>query len=188
MALRLAPRAKALLPYVIGLAVTGGLWLMTNSMEYDARPGQLGPTFWPRLALGVIAASCLYEMGRLLLSADPWHEPSGLTEALDRSEKEAHPENESPRLPLLLAGGIVLTVGYAVLVDTLGFLLASFIYTVAFMYLGRYRNHLVIWSSAVFGILAFAFIFLKVAYVSIPRGTPPFDQVTQAVLNLLGVH
>ena len=39
-----------------------------------------------------------------------------------------------------------------------------------------------------FGILAFAFIFLKIAYVSIPRGSPPFDQVTQAVYTLLGIH
>lgn len=161
---------------------------MTNSLTYDARPGQLGPTFWPRLALGLIVASCVYEILRIFLSSDPWHEPSGLTEALDRSEKETHPESEAPRIPALLAAGVALTLGYALLVERLGFLLCSAVFLVLFMYLGRYRNHAVIWASSIFGILAFAFIFLKVAYVSIPRGTPPFDQVTQAVLNLLGVH
>lgn len=188
MALRLSSRAKAIVPYVVGLAVTAGLWLSTNSMTYDARPGQLGPTFWPRLALGLIVVSCLYEIARLLLSADPWHEPSGLTEALDRSEKEAHPEDEAPRSLLTLAGGIVLVLAYALAVHSLGFLLCTFVFVVLFMYLGGYRNHLVIWASATFGVIALAFIFLKVAYVSLPRGEPPFDGMTQAVLSLLRIQ
>ncbi len=184
----MSARAKALVPYLVGLAVTAALWASTNSMTYSARPGQLGPTFWPRFGLCLIAASCIYEILRLAFSANPWRDAGGLTDALDRSEKEAHPEDGAPRMPMLLLGGVVLAIVYAVLVETLGFLLSSFLFLVAFMYLGRYRNHLVIWSSAVFGILAFAFVFLKIAYVSIPRGKPPFDQVTQAVFNLLGIH
>jgi hypothetical protein len=183
-----ARRIRATIPYLVALAVTAGLWATTASMTYSARPGQLPPTFWPRLALGLIVLSCLYEIARLLFSANPWQEAGGLTAALDRSEKDAHPENEAPRSPALLLAGIGLTVGYALSVETLGFLLASFLFLVAFMYLGRYRRHLAIWLSASLGILAFAFIFLKVAYVSIPRGTAPFDQVTQAVLNLLGIR
>ena len=44
-------------------------------------------------------------------------------------------------------------------------------------------------SSAVclIGMLLFAFIFLKVVYVSIPRGEPPFDQVTQFVMDLMKI-
>ena len=184
----MSPRLKSLIPYVVGLAVTAALWLVTNEFTYSERPGQLGPTFWPRLGLGLIAASCLYEIGRMLFSRNPLSEPSGLADALDRSEKEAHPENEGPRSQGLLLAGIALVTAYALAIERLGFLLSSFLFLVAFMYLGRYRRHFVIWSSATFGILAFAFIFLKIAYVSIPRGAPPFDQVTQAVYTLLGIH
>ncbi len=186
--MQMSRRLRAIIPYVVALAATAGLWATTTTMTYSARPGQLAPTFWPRIALGLIAASCLYEVGRLLFSSNPWHEAGGLTAALDRSEKEAHPEDEAPRSSALLFAGIGLTIAYALALETLGFLLASFLFLVFFMYLGRYRRHLVIWLSASLGILAFAFIFLKIAYVSIPRGTPPFDQVTQAVLNLLGIH
>ena len=41
----MSPRLKSLIPYVIGLAVTAALWLVTNEFTYSERPGQLGPTF-----------------------------------------------------------------------------------------------------------------------------------------------
>lgn len=188
MSMQLSPRAKAAVPYLIGLAVTVGLWTVTNGMTFDGRAGQIAPTFWPRVALGLIALSCLYEILRLMVSSDPWHEPAGLTEALDRSEKEAHPENEAPRSPLTLAGGIILVVAYALSVHILGFLLCTFVFVVLFMYLGGYRNHLVIWASSTFGVIALAFVFLKVAYVSLPRGEPPFAGMTQSVLSLLHIQ
>lgn len=188
MAMRLSPRAKAIVPYLVGLVAVAGLWLTTSTMTYDARPGQIAPTFWPRVALGLIAVSCLYEILRLLYSADPWHEPSGLTEALDRSEKEAHPENEGPRSLPTLAGGIALVLAYALSVQVAGFLLCTYVFLILFMYLGGYRNHLVIWASSTFGVIALAFIFLKIAYVSLPRGEPPFDGVTQSVLTLFRIQ
>jgi hypothetical protein len=188
MSMQLSPRAKATVPYLIGLVVTAGLWTVTNGMTFDGRPGQIAPTFWPRVALGLIALSCVYEILRLILSSDPWHEPAGLTEALDRSEKEAHPENEPKRSGVLLAAGIALTIGYALLIGTLGFLLCTFMFVVLFMYLGGYRNHLVIWASSTFGVIALAFVFLKVAYVSLPRGEPPFAGMTQSVLSLLHIQ
>ena len=80
--------------------------------------------------------------------------------------------------------GVALTLAFAIGVSTLGFVLSTFLYLVVFMYAGRYRNHTVIWLSAILGTLLFAFVFLKVVYVSVPRGTPPFDSVTQAVLAL----
>ena len=100
-------------PMSSGLPVTAALWLVTNEFTYSERPGRLGPTFWPRLGLGLIAASCLYEIGRMLFSRNPLSEPSGLADALDRSEKEAHPENEGPRSQGLLLAGIALVTAYA---------------------------------------------------------------------------
>ena len=49
-------------------------------------------------------------------------------------------EEAAPTYPGLLIGGIVLVAIYAVVVDILGFLLSTFLFLAAFMYLGRYRT------------------------------------------------
>jgi hypothetical protein len=42
----------------------------------------------------------------------------------------------------------------------------------------------VIWVSSALGTLLFGLIFLKLVYVSLPRGIPPFDRVTDLVTNM----
>lgn len=175
-------RLASVLPYAACLAVAAGLWVLTGRITYDERVGQLGPTFWPRVAIGVMAVAALVELVRRLLAPSPDAEISGIGEALESSEDDA--AASAPRSLALLAGAVILTVGYGFVVQTLGFILSTFLFLVAFMYLGRYRDHLVVWTSAVVGTLVFAVVFLKVVYISLPRGTPPFDAVTQAVLDL----
>ena len=176
-------RLIACIPYLIWLVVAAVLWALTTQISFDARPGQIGPNFWPRVAIGFMALASLVEIGRQLFSAAPGKEIAGIGEALEGSDGA---EDEAPRQPQLLLIGVVLTLAFAVLVSTLGFVLSTFLYLVAFMYAGRYRNHAMIWTTAALGTLLFAFVFLKVVYVSLPRGTAPFDAVTQFVLKLLG--
>ena len=68
-----------------------------------------------------------------------------------------------------MAGG-ALTLAYGVFITILGFPLATFIYLVAFMYLGGYRAHATVWLSSPVGIVLIANLFLNVVYVSLPRG------------------
>jgi putative tricarboxylic transport membrane protein len=70
------------------------------------------------------------------------------------------------------------------LITTLGFPLATFLYLIAFMYLGGYRVHLVIWLAGFVGSVLLSLIFLRLVYVSLPRGAPPFDRVTDLLVNL----
>ena len=168
-------RLRTALPYALGLLIALGLFLLAGQIQYTPRRGQIGPDFWPKLAIGLMALVCLVEIARAL--ATPGAERAhGLAELLDqegdRKEEASHPR--------LLLGGVALTFAYAVLMPWLGFLLASFLYLVAFMYLGRYRSHRVIWLAGGLGILLVAVVFLKVVYVSLPRGAPPFD----AIMNL----
>jgi hypothetical protein len=166
-------------PYVIGLAVAALLFYFAQQIQYTPRPGMLGPAFWPKLAIGMMAAVCLFEIGRIIAGFKS--EMQGIAEALEKDDGE-----QTTAYPRLLIGGIVLVLVYAAVVDVLGFLLSTFLFLAAFMYLGRYWKHVVVWSvSAGVTVLA-ALIFIRLAYISLPRGIPPFDRVTDIVRFILG--
>ena len=179
----MAQRFVAALPYVLLLVISAGLFYLTGEITYPARPGQIGPDFWPKVAIGLMALVSSLEILRLLIMG-PSSSTVGIAESLDR-ESDADGTGGGPSSLLPLIGGIVLTLAYAAAVPVLGFILASFVYVVLFMYLAGVRNHLAVWLVAVVGVFTFALIFLKLVYVSMPRGMPPFDQVTQAVMDLL---
>jgi cell division protein FtsW (lipid II flippase) len=179
----MSDRLKSVLPYVAALVVCAALYGLTTEITYAERPGQLGPDFWPKVAIGLMAAVSLLEIVRLLIRGTS-ASTVGVAESLDRtSEEEASEEEPGSLVPLI--AGIALTLGFAAAVPVLGFITASFFYVALFMYIAGIRNHVLIWLVALGGVLAFSFVFLKLVYVSIPRGTPPFDQVTQTVMDLL---
>ena len=171
---------RSAFPYFVGLAVAAVLFFYTTQIEYTPRPNALGPDFWPRLAIGLMSAACLFEIVRIFLGLKS--DTHGVADAI---EKDAE-EEPAKSYPGLLIGGIVLVTVYAIVVDTLGFLLSTFLFLSAFMYLGRYRKHVMVWSvSAIITLLA-ALIFMRFAYVSLPRGAPPFDAFTDFVRIILG--
>jgi len=170
---------RSALPYFVGLAVAAALFWYAGQIQYTPRPGLLGPDFWPKMACGLMAAACLFEIVRIF--AGLRSETHGVADALEEEETE-----EVKTYPWLLIGGVVLVTVYALLVDILGFLLATFLFLPAFMYLGRYRKHATVWGiSAIITILA-ALLFMRFAYVSLPRGVPPFDRFTDFVRIMLG--
>lgn len=175
---------RAALPYAALLLVAGVLYFYADQIVYSARPGVLGPDFWPKAVIGVMAAMCLYQLIRPLWSSSA-SQTYGLGDELEAAETPAEDvEPEAPRFPVLLVAGSVLTIAYGVLIPVLGFVLSTFLYLIVFMYLGRYRAHAVIWLSSLLGTALLATIFLKVVYVSMPRGVPPFDQITDAFMRL----
>src|SRR5262245_17210554 len=172
---------RAILPYVVGLAIAVALFTITGHLDYTPRAGQLGPDTWPRLVIGLMALTCLFEIVRAVRGKN---EARGVSAALEEAGQE---DNEEPRFPLLLAGGIVRVVVYAVLVPLLGFLLATFLFIAAFMYVGRYRNHLAAWATSAAITVLIGTLFLRIAYVSLPRGVPPFDRITDVFFLIPGV-
>ena len=167
-------------PYIIGLIVAAVLYHYAGRIDYTPRPGLLGPDFWPKAAIGLMAVVCLLETVKR--AAGFRAEARGVEEVLE----EGAGEEPKRTYPLLLAGGVLLVLAFAVLVPIVGFLLGTFLFLPAFIYLGGYRNHLVVWSfSAVITVMA-ALIFLRIAYVSLPRGEPPFDRFTDFVRVMLG--
>jgi hypothetical protein len=171
-------RLRLALPYVIGLLVAGALYYSASHIEFTRRGDELGPDFWPKLAIGLMALVCVIEIVRALAGASIVH---GISNLLESAEAD-----DEPSYPYLIIGGVVLLVAYAALVPVLGFLLGSLLFLAAFMYLGRYRNHLVIWTVSIAATFIIAFLFLRFAYVSLPRGTPPFDAFTDLIRTMVG--
>jgi len=170
------------LPYAAGLIISGILYHYAQQIEYSPRPGDLGPDFWPKATIGVMALVCLVEIVRRLLGMN--QETHGIAETFEKEGDEE--EGASPKHPRLLIGGMVLVLVYAAVVTKLGFLLSTFIFLIAFMYLGRYRNHLAIWLTSTGITLGAALLFMRVAYVSLPRGEPPFDAFTDFIRLIIG--
>jgi hypothetical protein len=163
---------RSVLPYAVGLAIAVALYIYAGTIVYSPRPGQLGPETWPRLAILLLGGSCLFELSRRLIVGNK--DATGFLEAFDREE----PEEKQPVYPRLLIGGIVLMAIYAVLVPVLGFILGTFLFLAAFMYVGGYRAHGAIWGTSATVTIFCGILFLRVAYVSLPRGIPPFDRAT----------
>jgi putative tricarboxylic transport membrane protein len=168
------------LPYVVGLLVAVVLFHYANQIAYTPRAKEIGPDFWPKLAIGLMALVCTVEIIRALLGA---RDARGIAELLDQGDTAEQPQ---PKYGHLLIGGIVVVVVYAIVVPIAGFLLATLLFMVAFMYLGGYRNHLAVWAISAVATVLIGFLFLRFAYVSLPRGEPPFDQFTDFVRVMLG--
>ena len=106
------------LPYVAGLAFAVSFFVLLGGVEYTPRAGPTWATFWPMLALVLMALACLYEIVRITLGIAS--SPHGLADAY---EDAGDGEADDPRHPGLLAGGIVLLAAFGYLVPILGFLL-----------------------------------------------------------------
>lgn len=171
-------RLRAALPYGVLLAAAAWLFVLAGQTDTPARPGQLGPDAWPRAAVVLMAGVCVFQIAKAVMGR-PGREVRGLGDSLDESEAE----DDAPRRPVLLLLGIALTLAYGALVTTLGFPLATAGFLVAFMYLGGSRSHLAIWLSSLIGVALISFLLLRVVYVSLPRGLPPLDRITDLIVS-----
>ena len=62
------------------------------------------------------------------------------------------------------------------------------LYIAALTRTGRYRRWPVIAAVAFGGALAFMFIFMRVVYLSLPIGRPPFASVSLLLMQLMGIR
>jgi putative tricarboxylic transport membrane protein len=172
-------------------ACAGYLYHVATRIQYQHRADNLGPDFWPKLILGLVIATCIYEVAKLGLFGARRDLSGLLDEIVEESVQErGDPGTEQPaeRRPLLLLAGIALTAAYVWTIQWLGFFLATAPYLVAFIALGGYRRWLVNATISALGALAMMFFFMKLVYVSLPLGQGPFAQVTFFLMRAMGIH
>jgi putative tricarboxylic transport membrane protein len=186
---KMTPRLRALLPYVLVLAAAGVLSYNALHFGYTPRGDRPGPDVWPRAILLLLVVACVVRIvGVLRRPSAP--EPVMLQDVIaDALPGDAHDEPKpSPRYPALLLTGIALTIGYVALLGTLGFFIDTVLYIAALTWTGRYRRWPVIAAVAVAGALVFMFIFMKVVYLSLPIGRPPFASVSLLMMQWMGIR
>lgn len=179
----LTNRVSAAFPYAVLIAVAAVLWYFANHIDVAARPGQLGPDFWPKVAIGLMAVVSFVELVRAIVS--PNHqETHGIADQFEASEPTGESDVTQDRSVPLLLGGIGMCGAYAVALGFIGFPLSTFFFLAGFMYLGQFRKHSTVWLASFIGTAVLSYLFLKVVYVSLPRGLPPFDAVTDFFISL----
>jgi putative tricarboxylic transport membrane protein len=183
-------RYQALLPYVVVLALSLFLLWKIAHMAFSPRGDRPGPDVWPRAILCLLAATCVVRIG-VLLTRKRQASPADASETLASQDVLAGEDGTrapAQRFPMLLALGIALTIAYIGLLGTLGFFCATVLYMASLIRTGRYRRWSVIIVVSLLGSLAFMFVFMKVVYLSLPLGRPPFDEVSLLLMKAMGIR
>ena len=173
---RPVPRSLLLnaLPEVVLLAAAVYLFVVALGFRQVGPSDQVGPGFWPQVLCVGIGIGALVRLGQKLRSRE--------RRVMGNAASEAG-ELRMPRVAL----GIALVVGYVIGMLFLGYILATALFLIAFIYLGGQRK----WYVVPLGIassLLFAYVFLKVVYIALPSGVGVFDQLTVLLYELLGVY
>ncbi len=173
---RPVPRSLLLsiLPEVMLLAAAAYLFVVALGFKQVGPADQIGPGFWPQVLCVGIGIGALVRLGQKLRSRER------------RAVGDVASEADELRMPSV-ALGIALVVGYVVGMLFLGYILATALFLIAFIYLGGQRK----WYVVPLGIassLLFAYVFLKVVYIALPSGVGIFDQLTVLLYELLGVY
>ena len=162
-------------PELALVAVAACLFVLARNFQYEPQPDQLGPGFWPQLlCAGIFVCALVRVAQKIRARAEP---VPGAAEEGDAEHFRWR------RLALALA----LVVGYVLGTVLLGYILATTLFFAAFVWLGGQRR----WYVAPIGLavsLLFAFVFLKVVYVSLPSGVGIFDQLSVLIYQLIGVY
>jgi len=184
-------KAARIAPYVVVLGIAAVLYRSASGIDFFAPAGRIGPDFWPKMVLILMIATCVYEIVKIGLFSND-ESVSGVLQSLSAAPSGAESEppvaDEGRSYRLLLVLGIAATVLYAAVVPIAGFFLATVLYLVAFICLGRYRRIWVAIAVSLGGTLLMLFFFMKVAYISLPIGTAPFSAVSLWLMQIMGVR
>jgi len=155
-----------------GVALAVALYPGTWGLDAVAR-GQLGPGFWPRMALiglaGACAAKFVEEWRRARTAGVIVSEAAGPA-AIARAK---------------LVAGIALILLYALLTPWLGFALATAGFVAAFLVLCGMRSLPAVAANVVIGTIGLLYLFVKVVYLPLPKGDGPFETLTLVLYRAL---
>jgi putative tricarboxylic transport membrane protein len=195
-------RLRLAAPYILLLMVSFVLlWSLSKTPTDSVPEGTLGPTAWPVAIVVFMAILCVYEaMKRLAGAKDQF------TGFIERQEKAAEQGEEVGSIKTLMAAsvpedadddppvqmgklfaGIALITAYALGITYVGFFISSALFLSLFAAIGGFRHP--VWNPLIclIGSFGFFFVFMRVAYISLPLGQGVFKEFSLLLLKLIGV-
>jgi hypothetical protein len=149
---------------LIIFALAGAAYFLTGEIESFNIPGQLGPAFWPKMAIFFLMVSCVvkfievykaWRKGQPTLTVCPGKVSGGR----------------------LLAMILALFVA-VLLMEIIGFALANFLFIGVFLWLAGLRKPWRLILVSGLGTVGLLYLFVKVVYLPLPKGTWFFDDLT----------
>ncbi len=180
---------------LLGAALGLALLLTAGDLDQVARPGQLGPGFWPRLVLlGLVGACALKAItdwrrrpaprpGR---DGEPGAPPAPAGGPAVPGAGQPAPPGGGLAWPTL-AGAAAAIVLYVLLTPWIGFALATALFVAAFMRLAGARSLPVVAAHAVAGTIGLLYAFVKLVYLPLPKGAGAFESLTLALYRALRI-
>jgi hypothetical protein len=151
-----------------GVALAAALYPATWGLDALAR-GQLGPGFWPRMALIGLGGACVAKL------VEEWRR-RGVIAATD---------GPAPISGARLITAIALIVLYALLAPFLGWAFVTALFVGAFLVLAGMRAPRAIAANVVIGTVGLLYLFVKLVYLPLPKGDGPFETLTLALYRAL---
>ena len=178
-------RWAVLLPPLAGIALCVPLWLATAEWRTGSEGGP-GPAFYPRLLIGLFAFSMVVRIVQDIRTVRR-------DVAVRDEDEEVMPEEGAELETSLISArrvAIVIAISVAYVVGTiyLGWVVATFLTVVIFLVLAGKRNLFVVVPLAAALSVGFAYMFVKVVYLSLPTGVGFFDDVSVRIFELLGAY
>ncbi len=159
---------------VVGILLSVALFFHGRGLDEIAQPGQLGPSFWPRMILVGLALACaaklITDMRSVYAGAD-----IGVTTRPPISRSK-------------LIASVGLIVMYMVLAPFIGFALATALFIASFMWISGSRSIPLIAGNVVVGTVLLLYVFVKFVYLPLPKGDWIFESFTIALYRALHLY
>jgi len=181
-------RIRQILPHSIMLLVSLFLYWCTMQIDVSgAGDDRIGPDFWPKVIVVFMGLLCLYEIIKRLVVHSNFT-ATGMVSVHNPTEAEEPPEASAPEHPGKLLVGIALIFAFVVVAPYLGFFLTTILFLFSFQWIGGICKPLASALIAVLGAFVLLILFMRVAYISLPLGTGPFQDLSVWLLRLLGAQ
>jgi len=149
-------------------------YVLAGKIEEVPMPGQLGPAFWPKAILILLMISCGIKALELFLARKKESEAGG---------GEPPPAVNYPKLLAMIALVMAVVVG----MEAIGFPLANLFFLILFLRLTGVQKKLYLLLFSLLGTIFLLYLFVKVVYLPLPKGTWFFHDLTIYFYRLLGI-
>ena len=173
-----------LVPELVTLCFCVALWIPTN--DFTSSVGGPGPAMYPRILIGLLAIAMTV---RIFQQVRENRSDARAAQADDDVVPEEGVEFDASLIDsrkVWLA--VALSVAYVFGTIYLGWLIATFAFTIVFLVMAGKRKPLIIVPTALVFAFGLTYVFVKIVYVSLPTGVGVFDIINVRLFELTGIY